>query len=467
MLIWYTKVGLLGNLVSQKKYDVIIIGSGPGGIFTAIDLIRKSDLNILIVDKGQDILKRQKSGSSLLEGWGGAGAFSDGKLNFSTNSGGWLKDYVGESRLNSLIQEVDQIYLEFGASKELFGVDVDGIDDISRKASLAGLKLVPFKIRHMGSDVTPKILDAMKTVIAKKADIMMETEVKKIITNNNEVLGIEVNNGENITAKNVVVAVGRTGAGWLRQEAGRLGLPLTANPVDIGVRVEVPSETMRHLTDVLYEPKFIYYSKSFDDRVRTFCVCPSGFVVPEYADDLVTVNGHSYYSQKSGNTNFALLVNTKFTAPFNDPIAYGHYVSKLANLLVGGVLVQRLGDLEAGRRTTPKRLAKSIVEPTFKDAQPGDLSFVLPARYLIGIKEMLRALDQIAPGVNSKHTLLYGVEVKFYSSRIDLNPNLESNIKNLYAIGDGAGVTRGLVQSSASGLIVSREIISKSKIRSS
>jgi uncharacterized FAD-dependent dehydrogenase len=453
-----------GKPVPKERYDVIIVGASPAGIFAALELTRKSDLNVLIIDKGKDISQRKHEGESLISGWGGAGAFSDGKLNFSTTSGGWLREYVGVERLKQLMDEVDRIYLEFGASNQVYGVDYDQIAPIMKKAALAGLKLVPFKIRHLGSDMAPLILQRMKKALEEKADIMLETEVTRILTSNDVVSGVELRSGEKIYAEYVIVAAGRAGASWLRQEATRLGIKLMANPVDIGVRVEVPAAVMEEITDVLYEPKFLYYSKSFDDRVRTFCVCPHGFVVPEYTDDLVTVNGHSYLNKKSDNTNFALLVSTKFTEPFNDPIAYGKYIAKLANLLVGGVMVQRLADLDEGRRSTPERLAKSIVEPTYKEAKPGDLSFVLPARYLIGIKEMLQALDKVAPGVYSKHTLLYGVEVKFYSSRLELSNCLETRIKNLFAIGDGAGITRGLVQASASGLIAAREILARKGI---
>jgi uncharacterized FAD-dependent dehydrogenase len=453
----------VGNVVDRSRYDVVIVGASPGGIFTALELSRKSNLSILIIDKGKDISHRSHVTKSLLTGWGGAGAFSDGKLNFSTDSGGWLKDYLGEEVLRSLLAEVDRVYLEFGASKVVFGTDTDAISEISRKAALASLKLVPFRSRHLGSDVCFQILQRMRKELEKKVNIKMETEVDHLTVQNNVIAGVETIDGEVIAAKYVVVSPGRGGADWLRQEAGRLGLSLTSNPVDIGVRVEVPSAVMEDLTKILYEPKFLYYSKSFDDSVRTFCVCPYGFVVPEYLDDVITVNGHSYARRKSENTNFALLVNTKFTQPFNDPIGYGKYIAKLANFLVGGVLVQRLVDLEEGRRSTWDRLAKSIVEPSLKEAQPGDLSFVLPGRYLSDIKEMLLALDRLAPGVYSKHTLLYGVEVKFYSSRLKLNSSLETEVRNLFAIGDGAGITRGLVQSSASGIVAAREILRRNR----
>jgi uncharacterized FAD-dependent dehydrogenase len=447
-------------MVHPKDYDVIIFGAGPAGIFTALELCERSDLRVLILDRGKDISERIRS-KSILFGWGGAGAFSDGKLTFSTETGGWLKDYVGEKKLMELMQEIEKIYIKFGAPTKIYGDDEDAIADISRKAAMAELRLIPSRVRHLGTDQCPQLLKKIRQTINGKAEIMMEKTVSNLLVQGQEVKGVRTVDGEEIFAKYVVVAPGRSGAEWLRQEANRLGLKTVNNPVDIGVRVEVPAVVMDHLTDVLYEPKFIYYSKSFDDKVRTFCVCPRGFVVTEQLDDVITVNGHSYEEKTSENTNFAVLVSTSFTEPFKEPVAYGKYIAKLANLLVGGVIVQRLGDLEVGRRSTQERMDRSVVKPTLGDAKPGDLSFALPGRYLIDVKEMLNALDKIAPGVYSRHTLLYGIEVKFYSSRLELNEVLETKIRNLFTVGDGAGITRGLVQSSTSGLIVAREILKR------
>jgi len=395
----------------------------------------------------------------LLSGWGGSGAFSDGKLTLSSEVGGWLNEYLGKEELDSLINYVDELYVKFGAPNEVYGVDMDRIGEFKHKASLAGLKLIPVKVRHLGTERCVEVVKAMRRALEGKVEVKTGIEVEEIIVEEGKLQGVRVKGGEVLKGKYVVVAPGRSGAAWLKREAERLGLKLTNNPVDVGVRVEIPAYVMEHLSDVLYEPKFIYYSKTFDDKVRTFCFNPHGEVITEYYDGVVTVNGQSYVDRRTDNSNFALLVSTSFTEPFKEPIAYGRYIASLANLLGGGVIVQRLGDLKSGRRSTWDRIKRSSVEPTLKTATPGDISFVLPYRYLTNILEMLKALDQVAPGVYSNHTLLYGVEVKFYSSRLELSSKLETKVSNLFAIGDGAGITRGLVQASASGVWVAREIL--------
>lgn len=341
---------------------------------------------------------------------------------------------------------------------------MDAILEIQRKAILADLKLIPAPIRHLGTGRTQLILERMKEfLVSQGVEVRTGTQVKEITTHQGKVTGVITSSGEQIKARYVVVAPGREGSEWLSQEASRLGLRMAINPVDIGVRVELPAPVLEHLTKVIYESKFIFYSKTFDDKVRTFCMNPYGEVVLENNDGLITVNGHSHAEKKTENTNFAVLVSKTFTEPFKEPIAYGKYVARLANLLGGGVLVQRLGDLLAGQRTTPERLRKGIVSPTLEEATPGDLSLVLPYRHLTAIVEMLKAMDQIAPGVCSRHTLLYGVEVKFYSSRLALSSQLETEITNLFAAGDGAGVTRGLAQASVAGVIAARGILSREK----
>ncbi|MEM3573881.1 MAG: NAD(P)/FAD-dependent oxidoreductase [Nitrososphaeria archaeon] len=444
--------------MSAKKH-VVIVGAGPAGIFTALELSKNASVQVTIIDKGKDLDKRLKSSADgIYCGWGGAGAFSDGKLNFSTETGGWLSDYIDEKDLSKIIERVDNIFLKYGAPEKVYGVDEDRILKIMRDAAKADFRLIPSKLRHLGTDLCHKILQNIRADLEKNVNIMMETEVKNVLIENGCVKGVLTADEKRINSDFVVLAPGRSGADWLKREADRLGLSSSVNPVDLGVRVEVPAEVLEPLTSVLYEPKLVYYSKSFDDKVRTFCVNPYGYVVEEKINDLITVNGHSYQNKKSENTNFAVLVSTQFTEPFKDPIAYGKYIAKLANLLVNGVMIQRLGDLEIGRRSTEERISRSIVTPTLKTARPGDLSFVLPGRYLTDIKEMLKALDKLAPGVYSNHTLLYGIEVKFYSSRLKLSNCLETEVKNLFTIGDGAGVSRGLVQAAASGLIVANEI---------
>jgi uncharacterized FAD-dependent dehydrogenase len=456
------------------NYDVIIVGAGPAGIFAALEITEKTKLDVLMLDRGHDINQRKCPASrglecvhcdpcSVLSGWGGAGAFSDGKLTLSTEVGGWLNEYVSVKELADLIDYADRIYLKFGATEHVYGEDVEKVDQIERNASLAGLKLVRQKIRHMGTDWCAQTLRKMRQELNGKVDFKPKTDVKGLMVKDNVVEGVETEKGEKFLGRYVIAAPGRSGAEWLQAEAQSLCLRTLNNPVDIGVRVEVLATVMEDLTKVLYEPKFIYYSKSFDDQVRTFCVAPYGEVITESYDGVLTVNGQSYAERKTENTNFAILVSTSFTEPFKEPIAYGKYVARLSNLLSGDVIVQRLGDLESGRRSTPERIARSVVIPTLKNATPGDLSFVLPYRHLADIREMLQALDKIAPGINSRDTLLYGIEVKFYSSRLQLSNCLETKIHNLFTAGDGAGVTRGLIQASASGVMVAKEIVKREK----
>lgn len=457
------------------KYDVIIVGAGPAGIFSALELTEKNHLNVLILDRGLDIDDRKCPSSrgfdcvhcepcSVLSGWGGAGAYSDGKLTHSTEVGGWLNQYLSSKELMKLVKYVDGIYLKYGASEQIYGGDEEKVDEIERKASLAGLKLIRQEVRHMGTDKCLETLRRMREELNDKVTFFPKTDVQGLLVKDHKIKGIKTSDGEEYFAKYVIIAPGRSGAEWLQTEAQFLGLKTVNNPVDVGVRVEVLASVMEKLTKALYEPKLVYFSKQFDDQVRTFCVSPYGEVTTESYDGVLTVNGQSYAERKTENTNFALLVSTSFTEPFKEPVAYGKYVARLSNLLSGGVMVQRLGDLVSGRRSTPERLARSVITPTLKNATPGDLSFVLPYRYLTDIREMLQALDVIVPGVHSRDTLLYGVEVKFYSSHLQLNNELETKIKNMFTIGDGAGVTRGLIQASASGVIVAREILRREQL---
>ncbi|MBI2909920.1 MAG: FAD-binding protein [Chloroflexi bacterium] len=462
--------------MTAKQFDVIIVGSGPAGIFAALELAEVEGLDVLLLDKGKPLERRQcpvmLKGTSCqpcrlcdqVTGWGGAGAFSDGKLTFSPDVGGRLKDYLGREATRELLSYVEGIYLQFGASDHVYGVGEE-VEALGHRASLAELRLVPVKIRHLGTDRSRELLKAMRDVLAPRVEIRTGATAASIIVEDGRVRGVEID-GKKTGCRYLVVAPGREGADWLAHEARRLKLSLDSNPIDVGVRVEVPAVVTRELTDVLYESKLEFCSPTFDDRVRTFCMCPFGEVTMEStagAEPVMTVNGHSYQNCKTDNTNFALLVSTSFTEPFHEPIAYGRYLARLANVLSGGVMVQRLGDLMEGRRSNPERIERGMVVPTLKSATPGDLSFVLPYRYLKDIMEMLQALDKLAPGVASRHTLLYGVEVKFYSSCLRLSSNLESEIENFFAAGDGAGVTRGLTQASASGVIAAREIVRRMK----
>ncbi len=448
----------------KHNYDVIIIGAGPAGIFTSITLAKMGIGRVLLIEQGKDIDKRdRRSGRDMLCGWGGAGAYSDGKLNLSTEVGGFLNEFMSSKKLEILLREADKIYLSYGAPEKIFGADLPEIEILSANARKVGLTFVPTMIRHMGTENCISVLERMRQDLTDETSIKTECRVEEILTHKNKVTGVRLADGQVINSHFVVAAPGRIGAGWMKSQADLLNLSSVPSPVDIGLRIEAPAPIMEPLTKEAYEAKLIYYSKTFDDKVRTFCMNPYGEVVLEQSDDIITVNGHSYAQKKSDNTNFALLVSSTFTDPFHDPIKYGKYIASLANMLGKGPIIQRLGDLLAGRRSTEKRIGKCITKPTLHNATPGDLSFVLPYRYLKDIIEMLEILDNLAPGIFSRHTLLYGVEVKFYSHRIKLTNHLESDVRNLFIIGDGAGITRGLIQASISGIVAGEEIASRLK----
>ncbi|RLB13641.1 MAG: FAD-dependent oxidoreductase [Deltaproteobacteria bacterium] len=448
----------------KADYDVIIIGAGPAGIFVSLTLYKMGVGSVLLIEQGKDIAERdRRSGRDLLCGWGGAGAYSDGKLNLSTEVGGFLNELIPTKKLETLLQEADKIYLSYGAPEKIYGANLAEIESLSANAQRVGLTFVPTLIRHVGTENCVSVLKKMRQDLIDNISIKTECRVEEILTNNNEVTGVRLTDGRVIHSRFVVAAPGRIGAGWMKSQTDLLNLSSLHSPVDIGLRIEAPAPIIEPLTKEAYEAKLIYYSKTFDDRVRTFCMNPYGEVVLEQSDDIITVNGHSYTQKKSDNTNFAILVSSTFTDPFHNPIKYGKYIASLANMLGKGAIIQRLGDLLAGRRSTEKKILKCITKPSLNQATPGDLSFVLPYRYLKDIIEMLEILDNLAPGIFSKHTLLYGIEVKFYSHRIKLTSHLESELKNLFIAGDGAGITRGLIQASVSGIIAGKEIVRRIK----
>lgn len=454
----------------KNSYDVIIIGAGPAGIFAARELGQAKTLKVLLLEKGQEVDKRKCPiglGNaqclncricSVMSGWGGAGAFSDGKLTLTTHFGGWLNEYMDAERLQALINYVDSIYVANGAPQKLFGSDEEDFRQLSRRLTRAGLKLLPAQIRHMGTDNNLKVLTNLRKSLAASTTVKTNEAVKDILVEDNRVTGVQTSKGI-YYAPMIICAPGRDGAQWFTEQAGRLKMSLRNNQIDLGLRIEVPAITLQEITDKIYEPKIIFNTREFDDMVRTFCVNPYGHVVMENTNGLITVNGHSYANSRTENTNFALLLSQQFTEPFDQPIQYGRYIASLANMLSGGIMIQRYGDLKRGRRSTPSRINKSIVTPTLTAAVPGDLSLVLPHRYMVGIIECLEALDQEFQGVASDSTLLYGVEAKFYSARPQLTDNLRTTIDGLWAVGDGAGVTRGLIQASVSGIIAARDII--------
>jgi uncharacterized FAD-dependent dehydrogenase len=467
----------------QEFYDVILVGAGPTGIYASYELVKKNpSLKVLLIDQGHDIYHRHcpilehkieqcpmdknqhqgcKPACSITAGFGGAGAYSDGKFNITNEFGGWLDSYLSSTDLLNLIRYVDSINLLHGAPEELTNPYTAKIKEIEKRGMAVGLKLLRSQVRHLGTEVNLKVLANIYEELRGKMDFLFETSVKDIIVEDNTIKGVLIENNQKIYASHVVLGIGRSGSGWLNSTLSRYGIAFKNHRVDVGVRVETNNIIMDEINENLYEGKFIY-STSVGTQVRTFCSNPSGHVVVENQDGIIVCNGHAYNDEKLGsdNTNFALLVSCDFDEPFRDPNTYAKEISKLANRLAdGGVIVQKYGDILKGRRSTPKRIAEGFVHPTLPEAVPGDLSLVLPYKTMQSLIEMIQALDHVTPGIANDHTLFYGVEAKFYSDQIEVNKNLETKIKGLYAGGDGAGITRGLAQSSASGVHIARAIL--------
>ena len=473
----------------KEKYDVIVVGSGPAGIFTSYELcLRDPQIKVLLIDKGRDIYQRKcpllekklavcpvnatgESGCfpacSITSGFGGAGAYSDGKFNITDEYGGWLHDYLPNEQVIELIHYVDDIYMHFGAPKEITNPYTEEVRDIERKGYSVGLKLLRANVRHLGTEVNIKIMENMYEYMKNNMDFAFQTNVTDVIEEKGEVKGIVTSQGKKIHAKYVVIAPGRDGATWLENMLKKHKVKLINNQVDIGVRVETNDVIMEKINSNLYEGKFIY-SSSCGLLVRTFCSNPSGHVVIENQNGVMLVNGHSFHDPKYGskNTNFAILVSHEFSQPFKEPNTFAQEIAKLANRLAhGSVIVQKYGDILKGRRTTDKRLAEGFVAPTLTNATPGDLGLILPYNTMKSIIEMIEALDHVTPGIASEHTLLYGVEAKFYSARPETDKFFETSVKNLYVGGDGAGVTRGLAQAGANGVFIAREILKKEGVK--
>ena len=451
------------------KYDVIIVGAGPGGIFSAYELIhRNPDLKIAVFEEGHPLSRRHcpidgdkvKScikckTCAIMSGFGGAGAFSDGKYNITNDFGGTLYEHIGKKQAIDLMEYVDFINVSYGGEKtKMYSTAQTKFKKLCIQNKL---RLLDASVRHLGTDINYIVLENLFNELNNKMDFFFDTSVDHI-----EVLdtGYRIYHGDSYDdCEKCIVSVGRSGSKWMEKICKELDIPTKSNRVDIGVRVEIPAVIFSHLTDELYESKIVYRTEKFEDNVRTFCMNPYGIVVNENTNGIVTVNGHSYEDpqKQTENTNFALLVAKHFSQPFKDSNGYGESIARLSNMLGGGVIVQRFGDLVRGRRSTVSRIDEGMVRPTLA-ATPGDLSLVLPKRILDGIIEMIYALDKIAPGTANDDTLLYGVEVKFYNMEVDINENLETKYKGLYVIGDGSGVTHSLSHASASGVYVARQI---------
>lgn len=465
------------------KYDLIIIGAGPAGIFTALELVRNNaGKKILMVEKGKPVDRRHcpkaetgkcmncKPNCMITTGFSGAGAFSDGKLSLSCEVGGELPSLIGEDFAQELIDYTDKIYLEFGADEHAEGVyKGEEIDEIRKRAIRAGLRLVDCPIRHLGTEKAQKLyLNIQNYLMDQGVEILFGTECENILLKGDTCTGVRLltrEGGKELSADEIVIATGRRGADWLEKVCQENGIAHKPGTVDIGVRVECRNEIMEMVNKVLYEGKLIGYPKPWKNKVRTFCQNPGGFVAQEnYDNDLAVVNGHSYKDLKSENTNLSILVSHNFTEPFNQPIAYAQKVGELTNMLgAGHIMVQRYGDILDGKRTWPKELSQSNVKPTLKDAVAGDITAAMPYRAMTNIIEFIRMMDEVVPGFASNETLLYSPELKFYSNKVRMDADLNTNIKGLHCLGDSSGWTRGLMMASAMGVLMGRRLMEKKK----
>ena len=457
------------------NYDVIIIGAGEAGVFAGYELAKlRPELKVLILEQGADIITRicpivagkvkecvQCAVCGTMCGFGGAGAFSDGKFNFTTAFGGWLTDFMDAGEVMGLIEYVDRINVAHGATDKVYSTDSPAARELAKRALEHDLHLLQARCKHLGTENNLRILQNIYSSMKEKVEFRFHTAVAEIAVEGEHSYRVTTEKGEEFTAPWLIAGPGRSGAEWFANQCKALGIQLINNQVDIGVRVELPAVVFEHITDVVYESKLVYRTKQYGDQVRTFCMNPYGHVVAENVEGINTVNGHSYSAPelRSENTNFALLVSNRFTQPFDQPYRYGKHIASLSNMLAGGVLVQRFGDLVKGVRTNEHRMSKSFTRPTLTAAVPGDLSLALPKRQLDDIIEMIYALDKIAPGTANYDTLLYGVEVKFYNMEVSVNEKLESCYKDLYIIGDGSGITHSLSHASASGVHVARSIL--------
>jgi len=458
----------------RMRYDIIIVGAGPGGIFASYELVKKNpEIKAAVFETGHSLEKRvcpidgdkiksciNCKSCSIMNGFGGAGAFSDGKYNITNQFGGTLYEYIGKNKALDLMYYVDELNLKYGGEgTKLYST---ANTEIKKLCVQNGLHLLDASVRHLGTDKNYVVLENLYAELKDKVDFYFDTPVDSVLQNGDGYL-IKTEKGDYQCDK-CIISAGRSGSKWMEKVCSELNIPTKSNRVDIGVRVELPAEVFSHLTDELYESKIVYRTAKFEDLVRTFCMNPHGVVVNENTNGIVTVNGHSYEdpSKHTENTNFALLVAKHFSEPFRDSNGYGESIAKLSNMLGGGVLVQRFGDLIRGRRSNATRIAEGFVTPTLS-ATPGDLSLVMPKRILDGIIEMIYALDKIAPGTANDDTLLYGVEVKFYNMEVEIDENLETPLKGLYVIGDCSGVTHSLSHASASGVHVARAIARANK----